>query len=162
MELASLILSILALLLSGAVAWWIQYKMDQRELNKWRRDTLTQATVKFISESAKHDNALLRYIYSSDTEDQDHLFFKVTELMDEMHSLLVIMRICDSENVLAVAQKKFDHHHGLFDSLPPNGSSEDAKDLFFTKALEKAPGVKSLDEHLKKDLASKYKLQVPD
>ena len=149
----SLLLSGLALCVSLGTVIYVQKRTDRRELTKWRRDTLTQTTAKFVSESSKHSNTLIKYLHIEDSDSKDDLFFKLTEHMDEMNSLIIIMRVCDSGHTAQLAQTIFDHNHNYFSSLPTEGASDEETDRYLDVALLNGPQVKDIDVELKKDLA---------
>lgn len=148
----SLLLSGLALCVSLGTVIYVQKRTDRRELVKWRRDTLTETTAKFVSEVSRHSNVLIRYLHVKPSEDRDDLFFRITDHMDEMLSLIVIMRVCESEHTEKLATEIFDHHNTYFNDLPNDDASDQQIESYFDLAVMTAPKHRNIDVELRKDL----------
>ncbi len=97
MELASIIISGVAILVAVGNLIWTQSRMDKREGIKWRRDTLTKATSEFIAASEGRNQLL---ILNRDNWSKEH--------NNQQISLLSEMKQCRNQFWIAGAEEIYE------------------------------------------------------
>ncbi|WP_156778978.1 hypothetical protein [Rhodococcus sp. 008] len=58
MEKLALVLSVVAIIASGLVAWYTQHSMNRRERTKWEREELTKIVSELVSLSSQRDQTI--------------------------------------------------------------------------------------------------------
>lgn len=155
MELFSLIISGTALLVSGAVAWWVQYRMDRRELTKWKRDSVTSA-VKQISIHASRFNVLLsRHLLREYDEESKVTLIEMTEVFAILRAELYTLDICQAENTASKTREILDAFQTTISEIPTknlNNLSMDDRKAIHTKHTDRDVPTLQLRRAAKLDL----------
>lgn len=154
METASLVISIFALLVSLAVAWWIQNKMDKRELIKWRRDTMTKAVLDFTDNADDFDNMIVRQLFPLLDNEQDKIF-ELSSLFDKCHRSRIALEVCKSEHVIDFVKDRLKLMHKLLEDMPDSpveiAPDDDRRELH-QKYLDDLPDTNKIPSLLQKDI----------
>lgn len=106
----SLLLSGLALVVSLTTVFYVQWRLDKREIVRWRRETLSQAVVDLIELSMER-HKLIRD--SDGTSTQDQQYRASIDQYNLINIKRIAIRICASGTEVEQKSSELANAHGL-------------------------------------------------
>lgn len=90
----------LALIVSLFNLWWTQHKTDEREMTKWRRDTLTKAVLEYIETVEEITKRRNEYLTDrSFMTMYEPVSRKILELAERLEKTERVIRLCDMTSI---------------------------------------------------------------